>query len=324
MITLLPIIKNLRALDLEHSNINKESAFELAVALKCNNVLSQLWLRGNELGAAGAMFIHNSIQHISSIKVLDLSNNNIGYQVTDSIAAVIDCKHSLEQLWLDGNALLSKGVVQFTHSLKCLSTLRTLSLCGNGITDNAADELSAVITSNVFLEDIMLSNNDFHSEGICKIAQSFNKLFRLRKLKLFNNTITKDAASNLADAISNCYSLQELYLSNNLLETAEILQALKFKSKLQVLTLSNNNVTDEAINDLTDVLVNNNMFYILLIGGNNLQTTAVLKVAKTVKNFTAGMRVLDLSDNKVNEQGKDEITMSFSTTTYPVIPVETK
>ena len=319
MITLLPIIKNLRALDLDRSNINEEGAFELAMALKCNNVLSQLWLRGNELGAAGAMFILNSIQHISSIKVLDLSNNNIGYQVADSIAAVIDCNHSLEQLWLDGNALLSKGVVRFTHSLKCLSTLRTLSLCSNGITDDAADELSAVITSNVFLEDIMLSNNDFHSEGICKIAQSLNKLFRVRKLDLFNNKVTKHAASNLADAISNCYSLQELYLSNNLLETAgtiKILQALKFKSKLQVLTLSNNNVTDEVINDLTDVLVNNNMFYILLIGGNNLQTTAVLKVAKTVKNFTAGMRVLDLSDNKVNEQGKDKITMSFSTTTY--------
>ena len=66
----------------------------------------------------------------------------------------------------------------------------------------------------------MLSNNDLHSEGICKIAQSLTKLCRLRKLDLFNNKITKHAAGNFADAISNCYSLQELYLSYNLLETA--------------------------------------------------------------------------------------------------------
>ena len=112
--------------------------------------------------------------------------------------------------------MLSKGVVRFTHALKFLSTLRTLSLCSNGITDDAADELSAVITSNIFLEDIMLSNNDLHSEGICKITQSLTKLCRLLKLDLFNNKITKHAVGNLADAISNCYSLQELYLSYNL------------------------------------------------------------------------------------------------------------
>ena len=319
IITFLPIIKNLRALDLECSNINEEGAFELAVALKSNNVLNQLWLRDNELGAAGAMFILTSIQHISSLKVLDLSNNNIGYQVADSIAAVIDRNNSLEQLWLDGNALLSKGVVRVTCALKCLSTLRTLSLCSNGITDDAADELSAVISSNIFLEDLMLSSNDFHSEGICKIAQSLTKLFRLRKFDLFNNKVTEKAANNLADAISYCYSLQELYLSYNLLGTAgaiKILQALKCKSKLQVLTLSNNNLTDDVVNDLTDVLINNNMFYILLIGGNSLQTAAAVKIAETVKNSTAGMRVLDLSDNNVSEQGKDEITMCFSPTTY--------
>ena len=71
------------------------------------------------------------------------------------------------------------GVVRFTHALKSLTTLRTLSLCNNGISDDATDELSAVITSNAHLEDLMLGNNDFHSEGISKIAESLNKLFKL-------------------------------------------------------------------------------------------------------------------------------------------------
>ena len=53
-----------------------------------------------------------------------------------------------------------------------------------------------------------------------------------------------------------------------MLETAgavKILQALKHECKLQLLTLSNNNITEEVVDELTDVLVNNNMFYILLI-----------------------------------------------------------
>ena len=121
-------MKNLKALDLEQSNINEEAAFELAAALRCNNVLSQLWLRDNVLHSAGGMFILSSLQHISSLKVLDVSHNNIGYQVADKIAAVIDSNRSLEQLWLDGNALLNKGVVRLAHALKCLTTVRTLSL----------------------------------------------------------------------------------------------------------------------------------------------------------------------------------------------------
>ena len=288
LIIFLPIIKNLKALDLEQNNINEEAAFKLAATLRCNNVLSHLWLRDNVLGSAGAMFILNSLQHISSLKVLDLSHNNIGYHVADRIAAVIDCNQSLEQLWLDGNALLNIGLIRCTHALKYLSMLRTLSLCDNGISDDAAEELSAVITSNLHLEDLMLSSNDLHSEGICKIAQSLNKLVKLRKLDLFNNKITKHAAGELEGAFSTCCSLQELYLSNNMLETVgvvKILQALKLNCKLQVLTLSNNNITEEVANDLTDVLIHNNMFYILLIGGNNLQAMAALKIVKTVKDY---------------------------------------
>ena len=317
LITFLPVIKDLKALDLEQTNINEEAAFELAAFLDCNNILSQLWLRGNTLSSAGALFILNSLRHTSSLRVLDLSHNNIGFQAADGIAAVIDCNDSLEQLWLDGNALLNKGVVQFTHALKHLSTLRTLSLCNTGINDEVADELSDVITNNVHLEDIMLSSNNIHSEGICKIAQSFNELIKLRKLDLFNNKITTSAADELAEALSNCCTLQELHLSDNMLETVgviKILQALKYKYKLQVLTLSNNNVTEEVVSDLTEVLINNSMFCILLIGGNNLRTMAALKIAKTIKDYATGMRVLALCDNNIDEKGKDEIKMMLSTT----------
>ena len=91
--------------------------------------------------------------------------------------------------------------------------LRTLSLCDNGISDDVADELSAVITSNIHLEDLMLGSNDLHSEGICRIAQSLNKLVKLRKLDLFNNKITEHAANEIAGVISTSCTLQELYLS---------------------------------------------------------------------------------------------------------------
>ena len=104
-----------------------------------------------------------------------------------------------------------------------------------------------------------------------------------------------------------------------MLETAGVvknLQVLKFKCKLQVLTLSNNNITEEVVDEMTDVLINDNkiMFYVLLIGGNNLQTVAALKVAKTIKDYATGIQVLALCNNNISEQGKDEIAMIVSTT----------
>ena len=318
LVYFLTILRKLKVIDLELLNIDENAAFELAAAIQCNGNLKQLWLRSNTLNATGALFIFNSLKCISSLKVLDISNNNIGHQLSDNVAAVISRNCLLEQLWLDGNALLSKGIVRISNALSSLSTLRTLSLCNNGITDDAADEISTIIANNTYLEDLQLSGNLLTSAGVTAIAESCKKLFRLRKLDLFNNKISKDAADILADAISNCYNLQELYLSYNMLEssgTIKILQALKVTCKLQILTLSNNNIDEEVADDLTDVLINNNMFYILLIGGNNLQTRAAMKIANVIRNHNESMQLFGVCDNNICEHGKDEIIKIFSTTT---------
>ena len=86
-------------------------------------------------------------------------------------------------------------------------------MCNNGITDNAADELSAFITQNVLLEDLLLSNNQLHSTKIKIIAESLSKLIELRKLDLFNNNIGKEGASSLAIVIQNSTSLQDFFLA---------------------------------------------------------------------------------------------------------------
>ena len=310
-----PLIKKLKVISLEFNNIDESAAFELAAMLQYNKMLQQLWLKGNKLNAAGALFILNSLECISTLKVLDLSYNNITYQVANNLADVINNNHTLEQLWLDGNNLLSKGVVRISAALCKSTTLRILSLSNNNITDEAAEKLSIVPNNCVLLEDLSLGNNNFQTAGIRTIAQSLCKLFRLRKIDLFNNRITEDAAEKLADAISNCHSLQELYLSDNMLKstgTIRILQALKFNRKLQILTLSNNKITDTIVGDLSDVLVNNNRFYVLSIGGNDLKTAAALKIAKVVKAHNTGMQLLNLCDNNVSSQGKDEISVILS------------
>ena len=314
MISSLYILEKVKVIDLENSNIDEDASHKLATALHSNNVLEQLCLRGNKLNTVGALYILNSLEYLTTLQVLDLSYNNISSQSADGIAAVIDSNPLLNQLWLDGNDLLhSTGTIKICKALRKIRTLSILSLCNNGITDDAADELSAVITQNVLLEDLLLSNNQLHSTGIEVIAESLNKLIKLRKLDLFNNNIGKEGASLLAVVVQNSTSLQDLFLSSNNLETSgalEICNALSHICSLHVLTLSNNNINDKIKSQLIEVL-NNNHLYALLIGGNGLECGG-LKIAEVIENDNIAMQLLDLSDNNISAQDKENIKVVFS------------
>ena len=312
MISSLYILEKVKVIDLENNNIDEDASFELATALHSNNVLEQLWLRGNKLNTVGALYILNSLEYLTTLQVLDLSYNNISSQSADGITAVIDNNPLLNQLWLDGNDLHSTGTIKICKALKKIRTLSILSLCNNGITDDVADELSAVITQNVLLEDLLLSNNQLHSTGIELIAESLNKLTKLRKLDLFNNDIGKEGASLLAVVIQNSPSLQDLFLSSNNLGTSgalEICSALSHICSLHVLTLSNNNINGEVTSQVIEVL-NNNHLYALLIGGNGLECGS-LKIAQVIENDNIAMQLFDLSDNNISEQDKEKIKVVF-------------
>ena len=313
IISSLHILESIKVIDLENNNIDEDASFELATALHSNNVLEQLWLRGNKLNTAGALYILNSLEYLTTLQVLDLSYNNIGSESADGIAAVIDNNPLMNQLWLDGNDLCSTGTIVICNALKKIRTLSILSLCNNGITDDAADELSAVITHNVLLEDLLLSNNQLQYTGITIIAESLSKLIKLRKLDLFNNNISRQGASSLAIVLQNSTSLQDLFLSGNYLETSgalEICNALSHINSLHVLTLSNNNISDEVTSQLIEVL-NNNHLYALLIGGNGLECGA-LKIAQVIENDNIAMQLLDFFNNNISEQDREKIKVVFS------------
>ena len=315
MISSLQIIRTLKLINLGNNNIDEDAATELAGHLHCNNILEQLWLRGNELYDKGASVVLQSLHNLSTLLILDLSYNHLSSESADGIAVVVGNNCSLQQLWLDGNELLTRGVVRIASALKKLSSLRILSLCSNGITDDAAEEISNVITNNTLLVDLLLGNNQLESKGPCTIAVAIRKLFILRKLDLSNNHITPDATEGLAVTLSNCTGLQQLFLNDNMLGTEgtiKITNALKCINTLQVLTLSNNNITESAADVLVYVLRNNISLKILLISGNDLQTIGVNLIAQTAAKNITTLQLLDVSNNNIREDEKKNIKMIFA------------
>ena len=309
IVSLFSIIKTVKVLDLGYSNIKKEAADKLAEALNYNNVLEQLWLRGNRLGLDKVGLILTSLQNIFTLRLLDLSYNNIGSTSADGIAAVIISNHFLEQLWLDGNMLMTTGVAIIADALNKHFNLKLLSLSNNGITEDAAEKISAIVNNNTLL-GLLLSNNQLESIGTYEIAESCGGMKFLHILELTNNRINATAADELAITLTNCACLKEFYLGNNNLATTgavKICQALKYTPILQVLALNNNNISTEAASIICNVINTNSNLDILLLGGNNLQTTGVVQIADTIKNNNIILQLLSLSDNNVDEQDKDKI-----------------
>ncbi|XP_065913984.1 protein NLRC5-like isoform X2 [Dysidea avara] len=307
------VIKDLKILCFEYSNIGEHAARQLALGLDKNNVLEQLWLRGNILCDEGAASILNSSQHLSTLVTLDLSYNNITSESSDGIAAVINSNQLLEEFWLDGNHFQASGILKITYALRKLSTLKLLSLSSNEITEDAAEGISMVINSNVFLETLMLGNNHLQSSGVLKLAKTLRNLKHIKTLDLFNNHITKQSANELGVIFKNCTNLQVLHLGSNALETGvlTIVNAMRSICTLRVLTLSNNNITKEAASCICDVIAIHYGLNILLLGDNDLKTDGVVQIAEAVRHNEA-VQLLAVFDNNVDEETKQDIKMLFS------------
>ena len=307
-------IKTLAVLDLEYSNIGEDAATKLAEGIQCNNVLEQLWLRGNVLCDKGAGLILNSLQSVRTLLVLDLSFNNISSKSSDDIVAVIKSNCSLEQLWLDGNYLQTAGIVRIANALQYHCKLRLLSLSKNGITEDAGEALHAIFCNNVSIEVLILGKNRLQLSGISELSKACYCLVRLIKLDLFDNQITKDCANGLADIIKSCSNLQELFLGDNMLETTgalKVLEAIKSICSLRIFTLSNNKINKEAASSICDVINKHFDLKVLLLGGNELQSDGVRIIAKAVKRNEA-LQLLAVCDNSVDEQTKEDIKVVLS------------
>ena len=65
----------------------------------------------------------------------------------------------LEELHLHGNDL-GEGVLTVAKALQYISSLRSLDLGNNGVSQEVADELTLAISANKHLEEMHLYNNN--------------------------------------------------------------------------------------------------------------------------------------------------------------------
>ena len=81
---------------------------------------------------------------------------------------------------------------------------------------------------------------------------------------------------------------------------------------LKKITLTDNNINEEAADDIAAVLSHNNMLRKIRLGGNNLKTTGVIKIAKCLQNAATDLVILNLNNNNFSEEAADDIAAVLS------------
>ena len=285
-------ICTLKKLCFSNNNIGNEAAHDIAAAISCNIHLQELNIGNNDFTPPGALTIARSLLKILTLTKLYfhgncindnkkcLYNKPITNKAINDFATAISCNTDLQELNLGSTGLQTSDAIKIARGLQKISSLTKLYINHNNITDEAADDIAAVICCNSHLQELNLGSNYLQTSGIIKITKSLQKISSLTKLYINHNNITCEAADDIAAAISCNTKLQEFDISGNNQTTGviKIIKALKVNSTLRKLYLSNNNITGGVAYDIAAVISCNTELEDLDVSGNNLETVGIKKL----------------------------------------------
>ena len=302
----------LKILDLGNNNIQKIVFNELALVIKSNKYLEKLWLHNNNLKSS-AIAILQSLNTISTLKLLNMENNQICDVASEALASVILHNRGLEELYLSGNHL-GEGLLNVTKALQYVTSLRMLSMGNSNISKEVSGKLALAIESNKKLQGVWLHNSNAQSSAIA-VLQSLSTISTLRFLNLNDNQIPEEAGEALASVILHNTGLEELHLSDNNLSKGilKVLKALQHITSLKTLNLEKVGITKEASSELALAITSNKNLKMLLVSHNNLRSLLIVILRALLS--TSKLRSLSFFSNVITEEAGDLLAYVISRNT---------
>ena len=192
----------------------------------------------------------------SPIKTLILKNNKITSEGSVSIVDLIKFSKTLKVLDLSYNELKSEGVKKICNGIivsNSTSCLEQLFLNGNKCNDYCADDIFNLLVNNNVkkLKLLSLSVNFFSNKGIDKILSSLRKNNYLEQLYLGENKIDAKAFSNLVNYLKFNRALKILEIKSSRINDESLNEIIKVfgddSIPLEKINLNDNNLEFEGI-----------------------------------------------------------------------------
>jgi Ran GTPase-activating protein (RanGAP) involved in mRNA processing and transport len=150
-------------------------------------------------------------------KQLFLQLNKITSLGVSILADTLNNNTTLETLYLGNNHISDDGVYSLVNILSINNnTLKTLVLQKNGITDKGAKYLAQMLKTNETLTWLYLGDNEISDEGVRMLAESIEKYnTTLEMLVLTSNKLLTDSSIDyLIEMIKHNQSLKKLWIDS--------------------------------------------------------------------------------------------------------------
>ena len=299
--------------DLEHTIValvsDTKQTHEKQLFVFQNKQLTALHFVGKDSEAKFFTALVGILKRISTLKCFGIDKYTITSEVAIDIANILSHNKGLEQLYFNSKLRMT-DLLKILKVLAKFINLKILEIGNeNSISDEAANDIAAVIYSNTQLQEFDVSKNNLQSTGAIKIAKPLQNISTLTKLYLNNNHITDLAADDIAAVIYRSTQLQEVDVSRNSFQSTgaiKIAKALQHISTLTKLYLNNNHITDLAADDIATVLSRNTHLQELSISENNFQSTGTKTITKALQSGYI-LRKLYISNNNITAEAADDI-----------------
>ena len=202
------------------------------------------------------------IVELSSIRALYINCNKefskACNHITGWIVSILELNCDLEVLNISDNDIGDSDFSKISEKLKCISSLKSIDIRSNEITDKNLFALELVLQNNHGLKEINFSDICINEMAY---STSLRRLTQLTTLKLSRALIgmSKKVVANLSEIIANNVGLEYFDISGNQIgdSISKIFEAMQHHKSLKMLNVSSNQLSGAAFKSLFTVLENN-------------------------------------------------------------------
>ena len=261
--------------------------------------LDKFWLENGNIDSQNAVGIFRSLEHNTSLKKLDLSENR---QLAEDDSEAVGCA--------------------IDRMLNVNKTLRILNLSNCELDTAVATSIFTSLQHNTSLEELDLSENrqlaEDDSEAVgCAIDRTFNVNKTLRILNLSSCELDTAVATSIFRSLEHNTSLEELDLSENSQLTegdseavgVAIERTLNVNRTLRILNLQGCGITDPIAKHISTGLINSTSLVILDIESPTLNISCAMSLLHQVITHPT----LRTSVDEVNILGVGRVKMDKGT-----------
>ena len=248
----------IKVLALRGGSVSCENGKSLGEVLKMNKALIDISFGFFKLRSKFIKYLSEGLKANTTLEKLNLDDNCIGIESGEPISKALKCNESLLELSLYSNRLGIKGVRFISEALKVNRTLKRLNLNRNLILDEGVKAISQALKYNKALTHLDVIRNGIKASGGMFIGSALKVNKTLIYLNIADSKIGSAGAIDIAKALEINKSLKHLNLANNEIRSEgfrAIGTALKVNTTLTELILALNRPNFESIKVISEALI---------------------------------------------------------------------